>query len=416
MHNKKLKNLLNIQGKERNPSNYTRIKTTLYKKQSTKNFLLFLKFFNSVLNINKMLIMFNLNLLNFIKFNNYNKNFKHKNKHITNIYFLNTNQNTNINILPSVLKKKKKLKKLHKYRHFFVNPFSYYMSKMLKKSCKMIIKFNFFKLLKIWFININKINFKIINFNNIYIYCKEIYNCIFYFLNYTSSIYFFKLNNLTNFIKYRFKKLKNQKRGIIYFLHNLKQHFNKNNFDNMQLLIKIIKYIIDNVFNKANKKYIHSLFFFDLNNTYINNINYIKKKYIKKMNYLFKVYTASNIILKNYWNFSFILKTKKKRKKVKQKQQLDNQYNFIHIFNVLINKYMFFIFIYWINSFFNVCMQSTNNIISNFNNIKLFIFNNNIKLYYEKPKYRSRFKKLPKWCFLSYYKPSVFILYLNNLQ
>lgn len=41
-------------------------------------------------------------------------------------------------------------------------------------------------------------------------------------------------------------------------------------------------------------------------------------------------------------------------------------------------------------------MQSTNNIISNFNNIKLFIFNNNIKLYYEKPKYRSRFKKLPK--------------------
>ena len=148
MHNNNLQNLLNIHGTAQKPSNTTRTKTPLYKKKSTKTFLLFFKFFNSVLYINNILIMFNFNLFYFM-----NHSYKYvnvKKNNMTNNYFINTNKNTNINLLGLVKKKKlKKIKTLHKYRHVFVKSFSYYVSKMLKKSCKMIIKFNFFKLLKI---------------------------------------------------------------------------------------------------------------------------------------------------------------------------------------------------------------------------------------------------------------------------
>ena len=59
MHNNNLQNLLNIHGTAQKPSNTTRTKTPLYKKKSTKTFLLFFKFFNSVLYI-KLIVQKNL--------------------------------------------------------------------------------------------------------------------------------------------------------------------------------------------------------------------------------------------------------------------------------------------------------------------------------------------------------------------
>ena len=258
--------------------------------------------------------------------------------------------------------------------------------------------------------NINQTKSRLINFNNIYIYSKEIYNCIFYFLNRISSFYFLKLNNLYKFLKDRFIKLKYQKFYIIKFLYKLKKNIN------LKLLIKIIKYVIDNIFNNNNKKFLQLLFFDYINKEYINIINHIQNRFINKISYLFNIYTDYNIIFKTYWNFSFILK-KKKQKKYKIKFLKKKKHNFIYIFNNLINKYMFFIFIYWVNLFFKECIpQSNANLILRYDNNKLPIpIALKIGLYYEKSKFRTRtrFKKLPKWCYLSYLKSSKFILYFK---
>lgn len=392
---------------------YTINKIKLYKKKSTKTTLLFIKFFNSVLNNIK--ILYYLNLFNFNLIKKFYKNIKNKN--VTHFYFI----NTNINVL-TLKKSKKKKKKLNKYRRFFVKPYTRYITQMLKKSCKMIIKFNFFKLFKTWFINKNRKNLTIINVNNIYVYCKEIFNCIFYFLRRTSLFYFLKLNNLCKFIKYKFNKLIYQKINIINFLYNVKKKLSQNKkiYKKIifKLLLKILKYLIDKIYYKNYKIILQTLFMENINKNYIDTINFIKKKYIKKISYLFKFYTPSNIIFKNYWNFSFILNKKRKQNKIIN-GVLNKQYNFIYSFNNLINKYMFFIFAYWVNFFFKECIPQAHNynninIIFNYNIDKIFI-SNYCSLYYEKLKYRTRFKRLPKWCYLSYFKPSKFLLYLNKI-
>ena len=62
-----------------------------YKKKSAKTFLLFLKFFNSVLHANNIIMMLNLNLFIFIKNYYYYKNVKKYN--ITKFFFISTNTN-----------------------------------------------------------------------------------------------------------------------------------------------------------------------------------------------------------------------------------------------------------------------------------------------------------------------------------
>lgn len=120
---------------------YTINKSKSYKKKSAKTFLFFFKFFNTVLHFYNILMFLNLNLFICIK-NNY-KNVKKYN--ITNFYFISTNINT---LKRKTLKSKNNYKKIKKYRRIFVKSYINYISKMLKKSCKMKIKFNFFRLLK----------------------------------------------------------------------------------------------------------------------------------------------------------------------------------------------------------------------------------------------------------------------------
>jgi hypothetical protein len=107
-----------------------------YKKNSARSSLLFFQFFNTVSSMNAILKMFYYDLSIFS-----NKLFN--TVKLTNIYFINTNPNLKININSN--RRSFKLKKLKQYRHFFAKVFYSYATRVYKKGCSMIIKFNHFR-------------------------------------------------------------------------------------------------------------------------------------------------------------------------------------------------------------------------------------------------------------------------------
>lgn len=372
------------------------------KKKSDRVFSLFLRFFDSVLTINTALIRFNLSLFNF----NYFKFFKNINS--THWYFINANINTIDN-------NTKYLKKIRRYRRIFVSPTNNYYSKVYKNSCKMVIKYHYFKTFKIWFKSINRAEPGIINLNNLFIYSNEILNSIIYFFKKFGLYAFLKLNKFFKFVKNNHKKYKQQKLFILNCLYSLKKK-NKQKIllkkVNLKIFFKLIKYLSNLIFLKNNKIYLQILLLNSIKLKYINISNFIKYKYIKKFLYLFKLYTNYSLKYKNYWNFSFILRLKRKKKKVKTNIFVNKQFNFIYILNNLINKYLYFIFLYWINLFFKIyeTLKTINLFIKN----KKLYLTSVYSLYYQKPQGRRFYRYLPKLRYLPYFKPCSFLLYLYN--
>ena len=396
-----LKNCINIKC-NKSSSKYIQ---KLYKKKSAKIHLLFLNFFNSIFYFKKLLMLFNLNLFYFI--NMFYKKFKSiKNISFVNYYFINTNFN---------IYKINRKKILIKYRHIFVNQFRRFVSNIFIKTCKMVIKFNFGRRFKLWFTNVINKHLNIVNFNNIYLYCNEIYNCIFYFLYRISFIFFIKLKNLYKFFN---NILIDQKINIKIFIYNFKKHKSlKYNKKNIIIILKFLKIFSHLIYNNHSKNLIKKEFFNIISQEYCAYMFYIKNKYVNKFLYLFDMYKNYNVKIKTYWNFSFFFKKNKNKNKTYYKKH----FNFFYIINNLINKYIYFIFIHWVNLFFKECVSQLN-----FDDEKNYIKNNNklpiatiYKLYYEQKKYRIRGLKVwkaPKLCYLFYFKPLKFLLYFKEFK
>lgn len=373
------------------------------KKKSDRVFSLFFRFFNSVFTINTALMRFNLGLFNF----NYFKVIKNINS--THWYFINANINTIDN-------NKRYFKKICRYRRFFVSPLHYYYSKIYRNSCRMVIKYHYFKTFKIWFKSINRSEPSIINLNNLFIYSNEILSSIIYFLKKFGVYAVFKVNKFFKNLNKNHKIFKQQKFYIINFFKNLNKNkilkqikFKKVHF---KVIFNLIKYLHNLIYYKNNKNYLQLILLNIIKKKYIKIVNFIKKKYIKNFLYLFKLYTNYNLKYKNYWNFSFRLRFKKKSRKVNI--YITKQFNFIYILNNLINKYLYFIFLYWVNLFFKV--NETFKIINIFIQNKKLYFAAFYSLYYQKKNNygRNYFKNVPKLSFLPYFKPSLFILYLHK--
>jgi hypothetical protein len=87
---------------------------------------------------------------------------------------------------------------------------------------------------------------------------------------------------------------------------------------------------------------------------------------------------------------------------------LKKQFNFIYIINTLVYKYIYFVFLYWVNLIFTECSNTVNKQQQKKKLFLPFIYN----IYHDK----KRYKIYPKICFINYFKPCTFMLYLNKVK
>ena len=322
-------------------------------------------FFNTIINVNNYLLYFS-NVL--IRFNSlsflYNNSLDIK----VETFLLNTNINT-INV--------KSLFILKKIRNIYFWPLTNYF---LSTFSKMHLINNYYNLqlsLKSWFVGINKNEQYILNINNISIYLSEVINTLLY--------------------------------------------MNKSYYKNLWLVYYKNKFFYDLYLLYFKKKDLFFLYFILLNNKYNNKINLFLKNYKNLFSKIINKYLVNiikifyyylntfNIVNKCYNNFSFYLKIKKI--KIKKNLFFKKRFNFIYFLNNLINKFIYFIFLYWINLFFKF-LYNTNYKVISLNKNKFLLLNQVYNYYHEK----RRNRVLIKTRFLSYYKPCLFLLYLNRFN
>jgi hypothetical protein len=276
----------------------------------------------------------------------------------------------------------------------------------------MVIKFNHYRTLKNWFIDINRYepDTFTFNLNNILLHCREIYNCIYLFTQKFTLNFLLKFKYLLKLKKKILVKIKKHKyyiNKLINILINYKKrnkHFYKS--INIKIIIKILKYLFKNIYYKNFIKYFNIALFSFFKKKYINFKFTIINKFIKNIFYLFLLFTKYEIKRKNYWNFSFRMLKKRRRKK--KNMFFKKQFNFIYIINTLIYKYVYFIFLYWVNLFFKECSNIINKGVLKKKLFLPLIYN----IYYEK----KRYKTFAKICFLNYFRPCTFMLYLNKIK
>jgi hypothetical protein len=380
-------------------------------------------FSNSIVYLNYYLMLLqNPNKL-FYVLPEYIKNITNINEKIYKIkpFFLNSNINYNSHVnlhMNYKWRNKNNYNLLQILRNFFVYPAASHFLNVYKKNCNMVIRFNFLKSIKSWYLSINRKEPHICNINNIVLYVQNIVHCIITLSKIYYKIYF---NNKDKILKYYNKIFKRYNLLIKFIKKKFKFSFlpilskkekkiiiRKRLFLYLKILIKITFYLFYYIsFLKNFKNIYYNKIYKNFTNIkfYNNSVNLLINKYIKFISKFYKKYMNNYDLTKiSYCNFSFLLKIKKSKKKNKKNIFLNKRFNFIYIINTLIYKYIFFIFLYWINLFLN----NFNNIISTLQNYKI---KKNFFLY---TLYNERKKKNVKLCYLGYFQPCTFLLYLKG--